>query len=502
MAPAPPAPGAPAPSFTATPATAPPPPPPAQAPAPNEWAPAAAAGAGAAWGSAPAPGVSAPGAPAPDASGWDNPPLGQVPASDVLPPVKKSRGWRKAHANGDTSAPGAGVSGDQTVDPTGLDLGTLPPPPAGYGAPNVGGAAETWSPASDPSAGPSPWENPAEANGLTAPDAAPKKSRGWRKGSKATAAAAATAGVVADTASGVTDAPGLEASPPSDPFGAAVPPTGPGDGSTEAPATMTPPPKNKRSTMLLVILLVVVVVAGGAFFYFKKHNNSTPPVTTPAVVAPPTAAADVALAGSINLRLTDLPVGWTRSPTTVQGAIPPVAPAASQVQAERIFAACVAQPLAVVAGMFGTAPLPGQTTTVKSPTYQSGTDANFQMYSNTTVVGTAAEAAPLAAPFANPNFVTCFTQFQSALIASSVSGASAQVAVVHLAAPAGAKTFGYITTFTLPNQGTEVVGEAFILGGRTQTRLEPTTNGPPVSTSAFAPAYAAVVGRVAQAANK
>ena len=36
------------------------------------------------------------------------------------------------------------------------------------------------------------------------------------------------------------------------------------------------------------------------------------------------------------------------------------------------------------------------------------------MYSTTTVLGTAAEAPPLAAPFANPNFVTCFTQYQSA----------------------------------------------------------------------------------------
>ena len=46
------------------------------------------------------------------------------------------------------------------------------------------------------------------------------------------------------------------------------------------------------------------------------------------------------------------------------------------------------------------------------------------------------------------------------------------------------------------------MGEAFIFGGRTETRLEPTTNGPAVPQAAFAPAYDAVTGRVAQAADK
>jgi hypothetical protein len=331
---------------------------------------------------------------------------------------------------------------------------------------------------------------------LTAPDTAPKRSRGWRKGSKAAAAAA-----TGTAAAGIVGGAELMVPPPADPLEAGLPPEGPGDGV--APATTAPtPPKNNRSTMVLVVLLVVVVVAAGVFYYFKKHNTTTPAVTTPTVAVPTGAAADVALAGTINLRLTDLPAGWTRSPTTVQGAIPPVTPAASQVAAERTFAACIGQPLAVVAGVFGTAALPGQTAAVKSPTFQSGTDANFQMYSTTAVVGTAAEAASLATPFANPNFLTCFTQYQSALIAASVPGATAQVEAVQLTAPAGAKPFGYLTTFTIPNQGTEVVGEAFIIGGRTETRLEPTTNGPPVPSSAFNPAYNAVAGRVAQAATK
>jgi hypothetical protein len=494
-APAPPAspPPMPGPAFTASPSDAappPPPPPPPSTTAPSEWAPAASAGAGAGagavWGSSP-------GAPAPDASGWDNPPLGQVAAGDVLPPPKKVRGWRKGQANGDAPAPGAP---GQPFAPSGMDLGTLPPPPAGYGDPSGGGATETSAPVS-------PWT---DANGFTAPEEAPpKKSRGRRRGSKSTASTAATvasAGAATGVATDPSAGPGLAPSAPGDPLGTPIPPGDPGDGFDPLATTEASPAKNNRSTLLLVLLLVVVVVAGGAFYYFKKHNNSTPAVTPPAVTVPTGTAADIALAGSINLRLTDLPAGWTRSPTTVQGAIPPVAPAATQVQAERTFAACVGQPLPEVAGLFGTAALPGQTAVVKSPTFQSGTDANFQMYSTTAVVGTAAEAAPLAVPFAAPSFLTCFTQYQAALIAASAPGATAQVAPVHLAAPAGVTSFGYLTTFTIPNQGTEVVGEAFILGHRTETRLEPTTNGPPVASSAFSPAYTAVVGRVASSAAK
>jgi hypothetical protein len=511
--PPPPPPG---PTFTAAPAAAPagappPPPPPAASPAPSEWAPAAAGATGsAAWET-----TAGTGAPGPDASGWDNPPLGQVAAADVLPPPKKTRSWRKGQAEGETPAPGAGAPGSPPFDPAAIDLGTLPPPPAGYTLPNGGGAPVSWTPPVDPATGQTQWDNPASPTGVLAPEeAAPKKSRGWRKGSKATAAAAgAAAGVTGASAlaspgdltppaPGAGTGMGTAMPSPSDPFFAAVPPAGPGDGFTPPTTTEAPPPKSSRSTLLLVILLIVVVVAAGVFYYFKKHSSSTPAVTTPTVTAPSGTAADIALAGSINLRLTDLPAGWARSPTTVQGAIPPVTPAASQVQAERVFAACVGQPLAVVAGMFGTAALPGQTAAVKSPTFESGANANIQMYSTTTVMGTAAEAAPLAAPFANANFLTCFTQYQSALIAASVPGATAKVQPVTLPVPSGVKSYGYITTFTVPNQGTEVVGEGFILGGRTETRLEPTTNGPAIPSSAFNPAYSAIVARVAQAANK
>jgi hypothetical protein len=73
---------------------------------------------------------------------------------------------------------------------------------------------------------------------------------------------------------------------------------------------------------------------------------------------------------------------------------------------------------------------------------------------------------------------------------------------VTLVAPAGVKSYGYVTTFAIPNQGTQVVGEGFILGGRAETRLEPTTNGPAVPTDAFTSAYNAVTQRVAMAVDK
>jgi hypothetical protein len=120
------------------------------------------------------------------------------------------------------------------------------------------------------------------------------------------------------------------------------------------------------------------------------------------------------------------------------------------------------------------------------------------MFSTTAVMGSTAQAQPLEAPFADPNFVTCFSQYQSAVVAAAVPGATATVAPVTLAASGGVVSHGYLTTFTIPNQGSQVVGEAFILGGRTETLLEPSTNGPAVPSSAFNPAYNAVVTRVAQ----
>jgi hypothetical protein len=248
--------------------------------------------------------------------------------------------------------------------------------------------------------------------------------------------------------------------------------------------------------MLLVVLLVVVIVGGGIYYWKNHNNNTTTPSVTPTPVA--TSAADIALAGTINLRLTDLPAGWTRGVTAGQVPRPPVAPVAAQVKAGQAMASCTGQSFAVVSGLFGGTLLPGAGAKVTSPTFASGTDPGIQMFSTTTVMSSAAEAQALAAPFAATNFATCFGQYQSALVAAAVPGATAAVQTVALTAPVGVQSFGYLTTYTIPGQGTQVVGEAFMLGRSTETRLEPSTDGQAVPSTAFGPAYANVVGRVAQ----
>jgi hypothetical protein len=145
--------------------------------------------------------------------------------------------------------------------------------------------------------------------------------------------------------------------------------------------------------------------------------------------------------------------------------------------------------------------VPGQTAAVRSPSFQEAADPGIQMVSHSTVVQTAGDAQSLTAPFLNPNFATCFGQFQSSLVTSAVPGSTAQVQTVQLPAPAGVKAFGYLTTYTIPNLGSEVVGQAIMIGGRVETILEPSTNGPAVPSGPFVSAYDAVVGRLARSAN-
>ena len=158
--------------------------------------------------------------------------------------------------------------------------------------------------------------------------------------------------------------------------------------------------------------------------------------------------------------------------------------------------------MSTVAGLFGGSVLPGQTDSVRSPTFQSGSDPGIQMYSVTTVMGSPAALDAVSAPFTNPSFVACFGHYQQTLASATVPGATAQVQVVSLPTPAGVTTSAYLTTFTLPGQGTDVVGEAFLRAGRIETRLEPSTNGPAVPYDAFTPAYDAIADRLGLAANK
>ena len=64
------------------------------------------------------------------------------------------------------------------------------------------------------------------------------------------------------------------------------------------------------------------------------------------------------------------------------------------------------------------------------------------------------------------------------------------------------QTYGVVTTYTVPGAGTQVVGDAYILGGRVISVVQPSTNGPAIPVSVFTPAFDAVAARVAAASTK
>jgi hypothetical protein len=454
--------------------------------------------------------------PLPSGTAWDNPPLGQpmsAPLDTPDPPAKKKRGRRKAQAP---------VAVTQLPQEPPVDL--LPPPPAS-GTADSGGGAAVWKPPVDAATGQVLWDSPAGSSDPIAPEVyAPQRGRRKRGANKAAVAGAAAAGAAAGTGVGVappTTAPPTAAPRTAVPPTAAPPPGGlPGPTVSSSPffspevlavpadeSTMAKPTaKKSRTTLVLLLVLLLVVVGGIAFVVVKKRNSTTATTLAPAVsptspVPSPTVAAN-ALASTINLRLGDLPAGWAPRAAVGQVARPPVAPVAAQVRATTAMAHCLGVSSVTTAGLFGTAALPGQTGAALSPTFQSAANPTIQMYSSTRVMTTPAEAQALAAPFANPSFVACFGAFQSALVAAAVPGATASVQPVSLAVPAGVTTFAYLTTLTIPNQGTEIVGQAFMIGGRVESKLEPTTGGPPVPTDAFTPAYNAITGRIALAVGR
>jgi hypothetical protein len=371
-----------------------------------------------------------------------------------------------------------------------------------------------WKPPIDPATGEVVWDATPPA------DKPPAKGRSWRKGAKSgavAAAGAASAAAMADRASSdaapaPAPAPSTPAASPApagldlgtSPFAGDPPPTVTPPGSVVA-ATGGRPPKAKRSNRstvgVLVVVLVIVLAAIGYFAYKKSNDNST--TTTAATVPPPSpAAAATVLAAYINLRISDLPPGWSAAPSTGQPARPPVAPAAIQARANQALAGCLGRSGQAVAGLFAGATLPGQVGAAKSPTFQTGADPDVTMYSTSAVLVSTAAVQALAVPFTNASFTTCYGQYQTSLAAAVVPGATAQVQPVTLDAPAGVKAYGYLTTLTLPNQGSEVVGQAFLLGGRIVTLLEPSTNGPSIPSAPFTSAFNAVAGRMAASVDK
>jgi hypothetical protein len=118
------------------------------------------------------------------------------------------------------------------------------------------------------------------------------------------------------------------------------------------------------------------------------------------------------------------------------------------------------------------------------------------MYSTTSVLATTADTQSLLPAVASPKFASCFGQYQVSAVALP---ATAQVQAVPLTAPSGVKAYGYVTTFTLPGVGNEVVGDAFIIGDRVVTLLRASTSGATIPSGVFNQAYQAVAGRVARA---
>ena len=249
------------------------------------------------------------------------------------------------------------------------------------------------------------------------------------------------------------------------------------------------PRRAGRTWRVAVIALVVILVAliGGAVYLITRPTHGPSTTASPATIA---------LAKSINVRISDLPAGWIATPAAA-----PVAPSSPLIhyQAERSLATCIGQPLAAVKGWLGGAAFPGAVVTATSPTFQSGAAPIVRIFSTTTVLASASEAQSLAAFFDAPNFGQCFGQYQAAAV---VAPATAQVQPVPLTAPAGVKAHGYLTTFTLADHSSVVVGEAFIVGGTTVTVLSPSSDGPSIPASDFAPAFSAVAGRVSRASGQ
>ena len=259
-------------------------------------------------------------------------------------------------------------------------------------------------------------------------------------------------------------------------------------------AAVSPGRRRTRLVPLAVVALSALAAAG------CSSSSSSSTTTTPAAPATTPESAAYNLASSINLQLSDLPSGWQHS--TAAGVEPATlnAAQAAVATANQTLGTCVGQPTNTVAALLGSS-APGQVAIANSEIYQNGSDAGEQMSSQTRVMGSNAEAQALAAPFASPNFVTCFAAYETTLAAAAIPGSTAQVQPVTLVPPSGAQAYGYVTTLTVPGKGTFVLGDTYIVGGTVMSRLTPQTTGAPIPSAAFQQAFTAVAGRVAKQAG-
>ncbi|HEX3460782.1 MAG TPA: hypothetical protein VHT49_07745, partial [Acidimicrobiales bacterium] len=259
---------------------------------------------------------------------------------------------------------------------------------------------------------------------------------------------------------------------------------------------------NRRTLYVLIVILVLIVIAAVIYEVTKKNNSST---TTTTTVASSSASvtADKSLASAVNLHLTDLPTGWTQE----LGSAPSISATAAsgkatQKPATTSFATCLGASPATVGQVFGNVPSSDETVASTSPVFQETADATIEMQSAVNIVKSAANAKADAAIFANSGFLKCFTQYQIASASALVPGTTATVQQVQLTAPKNGVAYGYITTFTVPTQGTRVVGDAYMVGGRIEATLQPSTHGVPVPSDAFGSAYNAMLGRISANVSK
>ena len=247
------------------------------------------------------------------------------------------------------------------------------------------------------------------------------------------------------------------------------------------------------------------MIAGVVYFVTKNNNSST---TATTATTSPTAslsspAVDKALATSTNLQLSDLPVGWKQAPgSTASISATTTTGKATESTASTAFATCLGTSAAIIGQVFGTTPQADETVASTSPVFQSPLDSQIEMQSAVNIVKTAADAKADATAFTRPGLAPCFQQFQAASASALAPGTTAKVEQVTIAAPTGGVAYGFITTFTVPNQGTRVVGDAYIIGGRIEATLQPSTHGPAIPSDAFNAAYNAMVARISASAHK
>ncbi len=254
----------------------------------------------------------------------------------------------------------------------------------------------------------------------------------------------------------------------------------------------------KLRTLLIVGLSVIVLLAAGLGSYFAVDNSSTTTTTQPQTKPKPLTPAQ-RLADSINLRETDLPGGWSVSGTSN----PPLTSSEKRAiqQAATQLAGCLDMPSSFIDGLFGTSDQKDEVAVTQSPTFASAATPSAQIQSQTTVVKTAADATKDATPFVSSKFGQCFGTFQSAVLASELSGATSQTSSVPLIVPSGVQAVAYVTTASIPGEGSVATENIFMIGGRAESNINVQTAGTSVPAAATNAAYGAMVKRIAALPN-